>query len=218
MVSVCQQLPQSRLNQAQGRALRLAFFATNNGSGMKAIAEGVDAGILKSQLVGLVTNKQESGAGIWARDNNVPVLTLTGNPSTDENDGICANWLMQQRPDLIILSGYLKKIGPMTRSVFAGRILNMHPALLPKYGGQGMYGMRVHNAVLQAGDARSGATLHYIDGEYDTGPILMQVSVPVERGDVPEDLAARVMAVEAQLLTHFVACLEAGEVTIAGMD
>ena len=90
--------------------------------------------------------------------------------------------------DLVILSGYMRKLGSETLGVYARRILNIHPALLPKFGGQGMYGRRVHEAVLAAGEAQSGATVHLVDAEYDQGPTVAQAAVPVETGDTAGDV------------------------------
>ncbi len=95
--------------------------------------------------------------------------------------------------DVIILAGYMKKLGPRILSHFAGHILNIHPALLPKFGGKGMYGMHVHEAVLASGETESGVSIHIVDAEYDTGPVIAQARVRVEPMDTPETLAARVL-------------------------
>ena len=101
--------------------------------------------------------------------------------------------------EIVCLAGYMKKLGARTLAACRGRILNIHPALLPNFGGRCMYGMRVHEAVLAAGENESGATVHLIDGEYDHGPVLAQEKVPVCDGDTPEQLQARVLEVEHRL-------------------
>ena len=101
----------------------------------------------------------------------------------------------------------MKKLGPQTLAAYEGRIVNIHPALLPKFGGQGMYGLNVHKAVLEAGEAETGATVHLVDGEYDHGATLAQIKVPVLAGDTPEMLAARVLLAEHKLLVETVARL-----------
>lgn len=106
--------------------------------------------------------------------------------------------------DLVVLAGYLKRVPPAVVARFRHRMINIHPALLPGFGGPGMYGRRVHEAVLASGARRSGATVHYVDEEYDRGPIIAQRSVPVEPGDTPDTLAARVLAVEHELLPRVV--------------
>jgi phosphoribosylglycinamide formyltransferase-1 len=105
--------------------------------------------------------------------------------------------------DVVLLAGYLKKLGPATLAGYSGRIFNTHPALLPRHGGQGMYGGNVHRAVLAARESESGATLHLVDGEYDTGPIVSQRRVEVLPDDTPESLAARVQACERVLVVEF---------------
>jgi len=102
--------------------------------------------------------------------------------------------------DLVVLAGYMKKLGPRTLARFRGRIVNTHPALLPKFGGKGMYGIHVHRAVLAAGEAKTGASVHLVDEEYDTGRVVAQREVPVLAGDTPETLAERVQQHERALL------------------
>jgi phosphoribosylglycinamide formyltransferase-1 len=102
--------------------------------------------------------------------------------------------------DLVVLAGYLKRVPAAVLEAYAGRVLNIHPALLPRHGGPGMYGRRVHEAVLGAGDSSSGATVHLVTEDYDRGPILGQAAVPVLPGDTPDSLAQRVLQVEHRLL------------------
>jgi len=101
---------------------------------------------------------------------------------------------------LVVTAGYMKKIGPWTLNSFAGRIINIHPALLPKYGGQGMYGAAVHEAVLAAGEKNTGASVHHVTAEYDEGPVIEALEVPVLATDTVESLATRVLAAEYLLL------------------
>ena len=113
--------------------------------------------------------------------------------------------------DLVILSGYLRKLGPKVLAAFGGRILNIHPALLPRHGGQGMYGRRVHEAVLAAGEPFTGASVHWVDHEYDHGEVLAQTRIPVDPGDTPETLEAKVMAAEPQLYIDVLRRITAGK-------
>ncbi len=112
--------------------------------------------------------------------------------------------------ELIVLSGYLRKLGPETLGRYRGRVLNIHPGLLPRYGGQGMYGRRVHEAVRAAGDAVTGATVHVVDADYDTGPILAQREVPIHSDDTAEDIERRVMAAEPGLFVETLVRLAEG--------
>jgi folate-dependent phosphoribosylglycinamide formyltransferase PurN len=126
------------------------------------------------------------------------------------------------RIDIVLLAGYLKLVPSPVVARYRGRILNIHPALLPSFGGHGMYGMRVHRAVLESGAAESGATVHFVDEEYDRGRVLAQRRVPVRAGDTPETLAARVLEVEHGLYPEAVdnlcAALVAGATPAAVLD
>ena len=114
--------------------------------------------------------------------------------------------------EYILLAGYLKMVPEKVVTAYTCKILNIHPALLPKFGGSGMYGINVHKAVLESGEKKSGATVHYVDPEYDKGPVLLQRNVPVEPGDTPESLAARVLKCEHRLYP------DALEILLTGKD
>ena len=116
--------------------------------------------------------------------------------------------------DVIVLAGYMKRIGPRTLAAFAGRILNIHPALLPRHGGPGMYGIRPHEAVLAAGDEESGATVHVVDERYDHGPILRQRRVRVRPDDTPQTLQQRVLREEHGIYAEVLADIVAGRITL----
>ncbi|MFT5212032.1 MAG: phosphoribosylglycinamide formyltransferase-1, partial [Flavobacterium sp.] len=120
-------------------------------------------------------------------------------------DAAMASLFEAHKVDIIVTAGYMKKLGVITLSKFSGRIVNVHPSLLPKYGGKGMYGMNVHKAVIDAGDKETGITIHWLDKQYDTGPIISQKSVPVMTNDTPASLAARVLIVEHALLVSTLA-------------
>jgi phosphoribosylglycinamide formyltransferase-1 len=115
---------------------------------------------------------------------------------------------------LIVLSGYLRKLGPLTLSAYAGRLLNVHPALLPKFGGPGMYGRRVHEAVAAAGDRVSGATVHVVDEEYDHGPPVASIEVPLASGDDAAAIEAKVTAAEPGLLVDVLQRISRGALTL----
>ncbi len=115
------------------------------------------------------------------------------------------NLLRQHRADLIVLAGYMRKLGPMTLAEYKGRVLNIHPALLPKHGGQGMYGRAVHEAVLAGHEQETGVTIHLVDAEYDQGAIIAQTRVPVLDTDTVETLAARVLETEHRFLVETLA-------------
>jgi phosphoribosylglycinamide formyltransferase-1 len=152
----------------------------------------------------VISNNSGSGALRRAHAAGVEALHLSSatHPDPAALDAAVARALAAQAVDLVLLAGYMKKLGPVTLARFAGRILNTHPALLPRFGGQGLYGAHVHRAVLAAGERESGATIHLVDGDYDTGPPIAQIKVEVKPGDTPESLAERVQGAERTLLVR----------------
>lgn len=188
---------------------RLAILASGTGSTAAAIMDA--AGTTIDATVALViSNNSGSGALEHARTRGVATLHLSGvtHPDPDALDSAMVEALAEARVELVVLAGYMKKLGPRTLDAFAGLVVNTHPALLPAYGGQGMYGDRVHAAVLADGATQTGASVHVVTAEYDEGPVLAQVVVPVEPGDDLASLRARVQAAEKSLLldwlaTHF---------------
>jgi phosphoribosylglycinamide formyltransferase-1 len=181
---------------------RLAFLASNNGSGMRAVIAAIEAGELDARTVLVVSNRKAAPATDFARDHGVPTLFLPTVTDPDMADRRLTAALREAGADLVVLSGYLRKLGPRVLEAFEGRILNIHPALLPRHGGAGMYGRRVHEAVIAAGDAKSGASVHLVDGEYDHGEVLARVEAPVLAGDTAGSLEARVTAAEPALLVE----------------
>jgi phosphoribosylglycinamide formyltransferase-1 len=191
--------------------MRLGFLASNSGSSMQAIIAACDARVLSADPVMVVSNKWDAPALAFARGHGIATACLPTARNPSMADAMLADALARvAQADLIILSGYLRKLGPLTLERFAGRILNIHPALLPRHGGPGMYGRRVHEAVLAAGDTVSGATVHLVDGEYDHGEAITRVEVPVLPDDGPADLERRVMAAEPKLFVETLQRLVAG--------
>ncbi|HEY7851516.1 MAG TPA: phosphoribosylglycinamide formyltransferase [Caulobacteraceae bacterium] len=193
---------------------QLAFLASNNGSGMRAVIAAIEAGDLDARAVLVASNRKSAPALEFARQHGVPTLvipTLTDPTGADER---LAEALNGAGADLVILSGYLRKLGPLTLAAFEGRILNIHPALLPRHGGAGMFGRRVHEAVIAAGDAMSGASVHLVDGEYDHGVVLARVEVPVLAGDTAQSLEARVTAAEPALLVETLKSMIEGRLSL----
>ncbi|HEX9054559.1 MAG TPA: phosphoribosylglycinamide formyltransferase [Gemmatimonadales bacterium] len=181
--------------------MRLAVAISGRGSNLAALLAalpaggGSGAGGGPAEVVLALSNRAAAGLEL-ARERGIPALVLA-----DPADG--REWLdalAAHRADLIVLAGYLKLVPPEVVERYRGRIINIHPALLPAFGGPGMYGRRVHEAVLASGAAVSGATVHLVDEVYDRGRILAQARVPVRPGDTPDTLAARVLEVEHRLL------------------
>jgi len=194
--------------------LRTAVFASGGGTNFPALLD--HQGPERAwEIVLLVTDRPDAGAVERARAAGVAVAVVSpvGRPA-DASTGALLDALDAHRVQLILLAGYLKLIPPEVVERHRGRILNIHPALLPKFGGKGMYGIHVHRAVLEAGETESGATVHFVDEEYDRGATLAEARVPVLEGDTPHALASRVLEVEHQLypvaVDHLCAALAAG--------
>ena len=182
--------------------LKLGFLASNNGSGMRAVVAAIEAGDLAASARLVVSNKRDAPALAFARDRAIETRWIRTLPDPQVADTALAQALGDAGVELVLLSGYLRKLGPATLAAYHNRILNIHPALLPKFGGQGMYGRRVHDAVLAAGEARTGASVHLVDGEYDHGAVLAQVEVPVLPGDTAASIEARVTRAEPELFVQ----------------
>jgi phosphoribosylglycinamide formyltransferase-1 len=176
--------------------LKLGFLASGNASSARAIVTAIHAGELPAEARLLVSNNKSAPALSFAFETGVPALCIPTQGAPDAADAQLADAMMSHGVEVIVLSGYLRQLGPRTLGRFAGRILNIHPGPLPEFGGHGMYGRRVHEAVIAAGAAESGIVIHLVDEEYDRGPVIARRSVPVEPGDTPESLEARVTAME----------------------
>lgn len=173
---------------------RLAVLASGRGSNLQAIIEHFDN--LARERVAKVTlvasNRADSPALLRAATASIDIAHFDAS-----DDGAELLALLQKfRIDLVVLAGYLKRIPSKVIREYAGRIVNIHPALLPAFGGEGMYGARVHEAVIASGARETGVTVHLVDDEYDRGAIIAQWRVSVDESDTPDTLAARVLNVE----------------------
>lgn len=185
----------------------IVVFASGSGTNFQSLIDAVEAGQIPALIRGLVTNKPNIKALERARTHGIESVVLT--PSTfdskqayiDAMQKILGEW----KADLIVLAGYMIKIPADIIEEYKGRIINIHPSLLPKYGGKGFYGIKVHRAVIENNERESGCTVHIVNEEYDQGPILAQKKVPVLKTDTPEILAKRVLEKEHELLPEVVA-------------
>lgn len=184
----------------------IVVFASGSGTNFQAVIDAARSGFIPARMAGLITDRKDIRAIDRAREADIPVRVIP--PGEHSGREAFADALLEAlaawEPDLIVLAGYLRKIPPAVIRRYPGRIINIHPALLPDYGGEGFYGMRVHRAVIEAGDEVSGCTVHRVTENYDEGPILEQITVPVHPGDRPEDLAARVLEQEHKLLPRVI--------------
>lgn len=156
--------------------------------------------------VALASNNSGSAALAWARAEGLAAahLSSAAYPDPAELDAAILHFLQENRVEVLVLSGYMKALGPQVLAAYAGRVLNIHPSLLPRHGGHGLYGDRVHESVLAAGDTESGASVHLVTAGIDEGPVLAQSRVPVHQGDTVETLRARVQATEGPLYVRAV--------------
>lgn len=201
--------------------LTVAAFASGGGTNLQALLDhSADSSLWR---VGLVVLNREAGARARAEAAGVPVIVIpTKGRDAEEVGSETMEALDAHGVDVIALCGYLRLLPPTVVSSYEGRILNIHPALLPDFGGKGMYGMNVHRAVVEAGASESGATVHFVTARYDEGGILGQWRVGVAATDTPESLAARVLTVEHKLypraIDHLAEALQRGETPVRMPD
>lgn len=196
--------------------IRIAFLASNNGTSLRAVVAAIEAGDLAATPCLTVSNRKAAPALEFAREHGIPTIVIPTKADPEAADARLARALTDANADLVILSGYLRKLGPKTLASFPGRILNIHPALLPKFGGPGMYGRHVHEAVIAARERVSGATVHLVDEHYDHGATIAQAKVPVRPDDTPELLERRVMAEEPGLFVRTLQSIVSGDLRLPG--
>ena len=192
--------------------MNIAVMASGEGTTLQAVLDACASGRLPARVGVVISNNAAAGALRRARSAGVPALHLSAATAGGPQplDRALSETLREYSSDWVLLAGYMKRLGPQTLARFAGRIINTHPALLPEFGGQGMFGLNVHRAVLAAGRRTSGASVHWVDENYDTGAVIAQVRVPVESGDSADSLAARVQAAERELVIEVLAAAASG--------
>jgi phosphoribosylglycinamide formyltransferase-1 len=194
--------------------VNLGFLASGRGSNLQAVIDACKSGRLRATPRVVISNNSDSGALERARREGIPAYHLSSHTHGEGLDEAILETLRRHGVELVVLAGYMKKLGPRTLVAYRNRIVNIHPALLPKFGGQGMYGMNVHRAVIAAGERESGATVHLVDEEYDHGAILAQTCVPVLPDDTPETLARRVLEREHTFLVETLDQIIRGEIRL----
>lgn len=189
------------------KPLRLAVLVSGSGSNLQAIIDATEQSYLKSKICCVIANKEDAYGLERARKHDIEAIYIS--PKEGAYDHRLLTLLQEKQVDLIVLAGYLKIISPAMIQAFPGKIINIHPSLLPKYGGQGYYGIHVHKAVIAAGDQYSGATVHQVDIGIDTGKIILQERIPVLKDDSPESLQKRVLnEVEHKILVEAILMIE----------
>ena len=194
--------------------LKLGFLASKNGTSMRVIVDAARAGALPAEPRLVVSNNRKAAALEFAAERGVPSLVIPTQSDPAAADAALCEALEAAGVELVILSGYLRHLGPRTLGRYRNRILNIHPGLLPAFGGEGMYGRRVHEAVIAAGVTESGATIHAVDEIYDHGPVIERRTVPVLPGDTAEALEARVAAMEPGYFVETLARIASGDLRL----
>jgi phosphoribosylglycinamide formyltransferase-1 len=181
---------------------RLGILVSHQGSNFQAIIDACETGYINAKVVVAISNNSQSIGLERARKANIPAFHLSSktHPEATELDDAILEVLLAHKVNLVVTAGYMKKLGERTLHQYQRQIINVHPSLLPKYGGKGMFGTKVHYAVLDSADTETGITVHYLDGSYDAGEIISQLRLPVKPGDTAESLAARVLPHEHRLL------------------
>ena len=196
--------------------MNIGFLASHNGSNMQAVVDACKMAALDGVPAVVVSNNARSKVLERAKTEGIPVYHLSSvtHPDVQALDRAIADVMKKHAVDVILLAGYTKRLGPETIAEFEGRILNIHPALLPKFAGKGMYGMSVHDAVIASGDTESGVTVHVVDTEYDSGPIVAESRVSVKPTDTPQALAERVLAREHEFVPQVLQRIATGEIEL----
>jgi len=182
--------------------VNISVLASHGGSTLQAVLDAISNHELNATVGIVISNNSRCGAMTRAKLARVPTAHISGvtHPDACRRDAAIRDTLLAHAVDLVLLAGYMKALGPATLHTFDGRIINTHPSMLPKFGGAGFYGLKVHEAVLAAGETMTGASVHLVHDAYDTGPVIAQREVAVQEDDTPETLQARVKAVEQDLL------------------
>lgn len=191
--------------------MRLGFLASHDGSNVQAIIDACRDGRIDGEPRVLISNNSGARALERARAAGIDALHISAKTHDDPDVAIC-DALESRGVELVVLAGYMRKLGPRTLGRFP--VVNVHPALLPRHGGRGMYGRAVHEAVLASGDAVTGATVHLVDDQYDHGPVVAQREIAVEPGDTVESLSARVLKLEHELYVETIGRIASGEIRL----
>jgi len=198
--------------------LNIAIFASGGGTNAQAIADAIEEGRLNARIGLCVSNRIDAGVLARMEQLGIPSVVLASKTFESENDYTrqLLEELEKKEINFVALAGYLRKIPSEVVRKFKGRMLNIHPALLPAFGGKGFYGRRVHEAVIEYGVKWTGVTVHVVDEEYDTGPIVLQEPVRVESEDTADTLAARVLEIEHKLYPEAIGLFADDRVRIVG--
>lgn len=192
--------------------LNIAFLASHNGSAAKAVTDACADGRLPAEALLLISNNPDAKALDWAKDKGLKTAVINAGNAADP-DAAIASLFEDNKIDLVVCSGYMKLIGPRTMASVP-HILNVHPALLPKYGGKGMYGRFVHQAVFDNKDTETGITIHLVDDQYDSGRIVARKKVTVSETDTVDDIERKVKEAEPDFYVETLHKILSGLITL----
>jgi len=202
--------------ERERRKMNIAVFASHGGSDLQAIIDGCKNNQINAKVAVVISNNGNSMALQRANNEKIPAYHLSAKKSGNEE--VLAKEILkvlaEYEIDMIFLAGYMRMLHVSILEKYDKRIFNIHPALLPKFGGRGMYGMNVHTAVIEAKETETGVTIHRVSAEYDSGEIVAQTNVPVFEGDTPELLAARVLDREHEFLVEVISDIVDGKITL----
>ncbi|WP_156415105.1 phosphoribosylglycinamide formyltransferase [Christensenella hongkongensis] len=198
--------------------MKFAVMASGGGTDFQSLIDAAQSGQINAEICCLVAGKPDIYAIERAKTAGIPVEVVQKKSfgTVEAFDEAILAALKAHAADFVVLAGYLSIIGKKTISAYRNKIINIHPSLIPSFCGMGMYGGKVHEAVIEYGAKFSGATVHFVDEEADTGPIIMQQVVPVMEDDTPEKLAARVLETEHRILPEAVALMADGKLLVEG--
>lgn len=195
--------------------MNICIFASGSGTNFKAIIDARKSGIISSSISLLITNNSDCGAVSIAEENSIPVFHISRKVypdcSDEEYSNLFLNKFEEYNIDFIVLAGYMKMLDVRIIRKYPNRIINIHPALLPNFGGKGMYGMNVHRAVIASGVKESGVTIHYVNEKYDEGKIIIQKKVEVTKDDDAESLQKKVLKLEHRYYAEVIRGIEKSE-------
>ena len=205
--------------KTQNTKLRLAILASGTGSLFESIVIACQEGVLSADVVCLVSDRPSVSVLEKAHKHNIPVQVFKQRDysSVEQWDTALCDYLQKKLPDWIVLAGFLKKIEKMALEKFKDRIINIHPALLPRHGGKGMYGRRVHQSVIQSGEKTTGVSVHLVSDQYDRGSILAQTPVLVSSDDTAESLEDKVKTIERKFYVSVLKQLINGKIKPKGI-
>jgi phosphoribosylglycinamide formyltransferase-1 len=196
--------------------ISIGILTSHAGTTAQSVIDACREGRINGRISVVISNNSTAEVLRRAEASGIPRAHLSRqtHPEPESLDQAIADELAGRGSDVVLLAGYMRRVGPRTLAAFNGRIVNVHPALLPRHGGQGMYGRTVHEAVIEAGEPVSGATVHLVTDRYDEGPVLAQREVPVSPGDDAESLEAKVRTAERALLVDTLAALSRDELRL----